>query len=226
VEDEKLRVIVVDDHLVMRRGIELLLRSEGMRIAGSAGSVDAAREILMRREYDIVLMDIRLGAESALGLVRELLDSNPDEPIVLYTGYVDAGLVDAVRVGARGFVLKTSPTNGLLAALRAVASGGVYVDPDIAELLSAGSALAGVGSLTVREREIFELLAHGLSGHAIAARLVVSDETVRTHIRNGSSKLGAATRVQAVAIMLRTAVPGQGPVLEAQEHPWQARTGL
>jgi two-component system response regulator DevR len=222
-EDEKLRVIVVDDHTVMRRGIELLLRSEGMRIAGSAESVGAAREIMLRRQYDVALIDIRLGAESALGLVRELLASHPRAPIVLYTGYIDSGLTEAVRLGARGFVLKTSPTSGLLAALRAVASGGVYVDPDIAELVSAGSALAGVGSLTAREREIFELLAHGLSGHAIAARLVVSDETVRTHIRNGSRKLGAATRVQAVAIMLRTAVPGQYPVANDAEHPPDTR---
>jgi DNA-binding NarL/FixJ family response regulator len=105
----------------MRRGIELLLRGEGMRIAGVAGSVDGAREILTRRQYDVALIDTRLGAESALGLVAELLRSDPAAAIVLYTGYIDSGLADAVRLGARGFVLKTSPTTGLLAALRAVA---------------------------------------------------------------------------------------------------------
>jgi DNA-binding NarL/FixJ family response regulator len=215
---EKLRVIVVDDHIVMRRGIELLLRSEGMRIAGVAGSVDGAREILTRRDYDVALIDIRLGAESALGLVAELLRSDPAAAIVLYTGYIDSGLADAVRLGARGFVLKTSPSAGLLAALRAVASGGAYVDPDIAALVSAGSDLSRLALLTSREREIFELLAQGLSGQAVAERLFVSLETVRTHIRNGSNKLGAATRVQAVALVLRSTAPDRRATEERTEQ--------
>jgi DNA-binding NarL/FixJ family response regulator len=217
-ETEKLRVIVVDDHLVIRRGIEILLRSEGMRIAGSVGSVDAAREILSHREYDVALIDVRLGQESALGLVAELLGNDPAAAIVLYTGYVDSGLADAIRLGVRGLVLKTSSTTGLLAALRAVASGGTYVDPQIAALVAPGSHLSRLASLTSREREIFELLSQGLSGHAIAARLFVSPETVRTHIRNGSSKLGAATRVQAVALVLRMQAPEQRPVLEGTER--------
>ena len=192
----------------MRKGIELLLRADGMRIAGTAGSVAEARELLARRSYDVALIDVHLGEETALALVEEVLARDPEAAIVLYTGYTDsgAGLADAVRIGARGFVLKTSPAVQLLSALRTVAAGGDYVDPGLAALLSGGAELALLGVLSPREHEILGLLAEGFNGQAIAERLFLSPETVRTHVRNGTLKLGARTRVQAVALMVRGGV--------------------
>jgi DNA-binding NarL/FixJ family response regulator len=205
-EAEQLEVIVVEDHLAMRRGIELLLRSEGMRVAGVASQVGEARALLARRRHDVALIDVRLGQESAVGLVEELLRRDPDAAIVLYTGYIDpdSGLAEAVHAGARGFVLKSSPAPRLIDALRRVAAGGHYVDPDLAAPLSAGGELSRLTTLSPREDEILDLLAEGLTGEAIAKRLSLSPETVRTHIRNGTTKLGARTRVQAVAMMLRS----------------------
>jgi DNA-binding NarL/FixJ family response regulator len=104
-EVEELEVIVVDDHLAMRRGIELLLREAGFRIVGTAGTLDEARTMLSRRRFDVALLDVQLGQESSLGLVEDLLRGDPTAPIVLYTGYTssDSVLHEAVRAGARGF---------------------------------------------------------------------------------------------------------------------------
>lgn len=204
-QGEQLEVIVVDDHLAMRRGIELLLREAGFRIAGVAGTLDEARSVLSRRRFDVVLLDVQLGEHSSVGLVEELLREDPTAPIVLYTGYTssDSALHEAVRAGARGFVLKSSPAQRLTGALRAVAAGGTYVDPELATQLAAGSDLHRLGSLSARELEVLELLADGLNGQMIAERLFLSPETVRTHVRNATSKLGAHTRVQAVALVVR-----------------------
>jgi DNA-binding NarL/FixJ family response regulator len=204
-EAEQLEVIVVEDHLAMRKGIELLLRSEGIRVAGVASQLGEARALLARRRHDVALLDVRLGKESAVGLVEELLRRDPNAAIVLYTGFTDSdsGLADAVRAGARGFVLKSSPAPRLIEALRSVAAGGHYVDPDLAAQLSKGAELSRLTTLSPREHEILGLLAGGLTGEAIAKRLSLSPETVRTHVRNATTKLGANTRVQAVAMMVR-----------------------
>jgi DNA-binding NarL/FixJ family response regulator len=205
VQQEQLEVIVVDDHLTMRRGVELLLRDAGFRVAGVAGQVNEARTLLARRRYDVALIDVRLGEESAVELVEEVLRRHPQAPIVLYTGYTraDSGLHAALRAGARGFVLKSSPAPQLIEALRIVAAGGNYVDPKLAGMLSHAGELSRLSSLSPRELEILELLADGLNGQMIADRLFLSPETVRTHVRNATAKLGAHTRVQAVALVVR-----------------------
>ncbi|HXD65263.1 MAG TPA: response regulator transcription factor [Solirubrobacteraceae bacterium] len=202
---EELEVIVVDDHLAMRRGIELLLREAGFRIAGVAGTLEEARAILSRRRFDVALLDAQLGPESSLGLVEDLLREDPASPIVLYTGYTgaDSMLHEAVRAGARGFVLKTSPAPRLTDALRTVAAGGTYIDPELAGQLAEGGEVQRLTALSPRELEVLELLAEGLNGQMIAERLFLSPETVRTHVRNATSKLGARTRVQAVAMVVR-----------------------
>ena len=198
-------MIVVDDHLTMRRGVELLLREAGFRIAGVAGEIDEARALLHRRRFDVALLDVRLGDQSSVVLVEELLRADPRAPIVLYTGYTspDSGLHEAVRAGARGFVLKTSPPQRLIDALRAVANDGTYVDPALAGMLADDGGLTRLGSLSPRELQVLELLADGYNGQMIAERLFLSPETVRTHVRNATSKLGARTRVQAVALVVR-----------------------
>ncbi|HEX3689890.1 MAG TPA: response regulator transcription factor [Solirubrobacteraceae bacterium] len=209
-KSEELEVIVVDDHLAMRRGIELLLREAGFRIAGVAGTLDEARAILARRRFDVALLDVQLGSESSVGLVEDLLREDPTSPIVLYTGYTgsDSMLHEAVRAGARGFVLKTSPAPRLTDALRAVATGGTYVDPELAGRLAEDGEMQRLSALSARELEVLGLLADGLNGQMIAERLFLSPETVRTHVRNATSKMGARTRVQAVAMVVRGRRPG------------------
>lgn len=201
----ELEVVVIDDHLAVRRGIELVLRDAGFRIAGVAGTLAEAAAVLARRRFDVALLDVQLGEESALGLVEDLLRDDPAAPIVLYTGYTqpEGALHGAVRAGARGFVLKSSPPARLIDALRAVAAGGTYVDPALAAALAEGGELHRLASLSDRELEVLQLLADGFTGQMIAERLFLSPETVRTHVRNATAKLGARTRVQAVAMVVR-----------------------
>jgi DNA-binding NarL/FixJ family response regulator len=200
----ELEVFVVEDHLAVRKGIELLLRGEGMRVAGVASDVAEARQLLARRRHDVALIDLNLNGGSGLELVRQMLERDPAAAVVLYTGYSDPEqLREAMLAGARGFVLKSSPPTALLGALRRVAAGGSYVDPDLAALISHGHSTARLAKLSPREREILELLAEGLTGEEVASRLHLSPETVRTHVRNATGKLGAKTRVQAVALVVR-----------------------
>jgi DNA-binding NarL/FixJ family response regulator len=201
VAHDEIEVIVIDDHLGMRKGLELLLRQEGLRVAGVAGGLEEARALLERRRHDVALIDVHLGAETSLGLVEERLRSHPDAAIVLYTGYTE-GLAGAAEVGARGFVLKSSPPAHLIDALRAVARGGHYVDANLAGALVEHASAARLSVLSARELQILDLLADGLNGQAIAKHLFLSPETVRTHVRNATTKLGARTRVQAVALVV------------------------
>jgi len=147
-DGHELEVVVVEDHLSVRKGIELLLGADGIRIAGVAAEVSEARSLLARRRHDVVLMDVHLGAESSVELVKELLREDPKTAIVLYTGVTDrdAGLEEAVRAGARGFVLKGSPPARLLAAIRAIADGGTYVDPEVAPLLASHGPACSAGA--------------------------------------------------------------------------------
>lgn len=201
----QIAVIIVEDHLTVRKGVEMLLRDRGLYVAGVAGELDEARALLGRRQYDVALMDVHLGEESSLDLVKELLARDAEASIVLYTGMTGpgSGLMESARAGARGFVLKSAPPDRLVDALRTVAAGGSFIDPDLAHELSRGGRVSRIERLSPREREILGLLAEGLTGQAIAERLYISPETVRTHVRNATSKAGAKTRVEAVALMVR-----------------------
>jgi DNA-binding NarL/FixJ family response regulator len=196
-------VVLVDDHEAMRDGLEALLGRKGIDTVGTAGTVAGAIEVLRKVSPDVAVVDVNLPDGSGLRLVRRLRDEHPGIALLIYTGVEDAAtLAEALESGADGFALKLGGITKLIQGLRLVAAGQRYVDPLIATMLDT-EVEAKPLLLTKREREVFDLLAEGLSGEEIAERLTLSAETVRTHIRNGMDKLDARTRTGAVVEALK-----------------------
>jgi DNA-binding NarL/FixJ family response regulator len=199
-----LRLVLIEDHQALREGLELLLDREGCDVVGTAGTASAGRELVERLDPDVALVDIRLGDESGIDLTRQLIDADPERRIVLYTGSSDVELlISGLDSGARGYALKEGTPSELTGAITTVAAGGTYVDPRLRPALLSRPSTQRVPSLSKREREIIELLAQGMTGEQVAEHLVLSSETVKTHIRNAMGKLEASTRVHAIAIALR-----------------------
>jgi DNA-binding NarL/FixJ family response regulator len=207
-----LRLVLIEDHQALREGLELLLGREGCDVVGTAGTAGEGLELIERLEPDVSLVDIRLGEESGIELTRRLLENDSERRVVLYTGSSDVELlVSGLDSGARGYALKEGTPSELTGALQTVAGGGTYVDPRLRPKLLSRDTTQRMPALSKREREIMDLLAQGLTGEDVAERLVLSSETVKTHIRNAMAKLEAHTRVHAVAIALREGfISGEG----------------
>jgi DNA-binding NarL/FixJ family response regulator len=198
------RLVLIEDHQALREGLELLLGRHGVDVVGTAGTAAEGQELIERLEPDVALVDIRLGDDSGIELTRAVLDGDSGRRVVLYTGSSDVELlVSGLDSGARGYALKEGTPSELTSALEIVAGGGTYVDPRLRPALLSRQTTQRMPSLSKREREIMDLLSQGLTGEDVAERLVLSSETVKTHIRNAMSKLEAHTRVHAVAIALR-----------------------
>ncbi len=198
-----LTCVVADDHPSVVVAVSAVLTAGGVAVVGQAGDgVEALAEIEKHRP-DVAVVDVLMPRLSGIEVARRAAVAAPATAVVLYTGYGDAPmLAEALDAGARGFVLKESPIEDLLLAVRTVAAGAQYVDP-----VHSGSLVLAAGSrlpkLTQRERDVLALLAAGLSNEEIGRRLAISGETVRSHLRKAMGKLGAGTRTQAVATALR-----------------------
>ena len=202
-ETAPLNVVIVDDHLALRRGMELLLRRAGHHVVGTADDAEAGGALILRRRPDVALIDLALPGMSGAELTRSLLEEDPELRIIIYTGAADERqLLDALDAGAAGFALKSGDPEELEDAIRTVGGGGDYIDPRLTPLLAKGGN-GRTTTLSPREREIMGLLSQGLSGEQAAQRLYLSPETVRTHVRNAMGKLDAATRAHAVALALQ-----------------------
>jgi DNA-binding NarL/FixJ family response regulator len=204
-----LSVVLVDDHAALRQGLEVLLERRGVQVLASTGSAGDAIESLQEHDPDVAVVDLELPDQSGLRLAPRLRAEPFGLKVLIYTAAQDAQtLADAMETGAEGIVLKPAGLEALVGALRAVARGERYLDPGIAEVLE----LAGDAEqlLTKREREVFALLAEGLSGEEIATRLTLSAETVRTHVRNAMGKLQARTRTEAVVRAVAAGEIGPG----------------
>jgi DNA-binding NarL/FixJ family response regulator len=200
---------VIEDHVTLRQGMELLLRNRGYVIAGSAATARAGYELVARSKPTVVIVDLQLPDESGAELTRRLLADRPDLGVLLYTGVEDEDrLADALACGARGFASKVGSPEDLMAAIDTVAAGGTYVDPRLNSILHGRSTTERINVLSPGEREVLDLLSRGMNGEQAAAALFLSPETIRTHLRNAMEKLDAHTRVHAVVIALRQGVIG------------------
>lgn len=218
-----IRVLLVDDHPVVRQGTRVLLLEEpDLEVVGEAADGREAVERAEELRPDVVLMDLRMPDMDGVEAVRALAARVPSARVLLLTGSgVDERTFDALEAGALGYVSKSASGAELLAALRRVARDEPSLPPELTRRLLARLGSAGdAGSelpdpLTGREEEVLVLVAEGLSNRAIAERLHVSEPTVRTHVSRILGKLGVANRVQAALWALRSGVatlrePGGG----------------
>jgi DNA-binding NarL/FixJ family response regulator len=196
--------VLVEDHEVLREGLGLLLRRRGFDVVAEVSTAPEGAEAIAREKPEVSVIDVALPGESGIELARRLLRADGSLGILMYTGTADRVLLrDALDCGARGFVVKGSPPATFMSAVHAVAAGGSYFDPVVHSMLLSREVTDDLPALSVREREILDLLARGLTGEAAAARLHLSPETVRTHVRNAMTRLGAHTRGQALVLAMQ-----------------------
>jgi len=186
----------VEQHEALRDGLAVLLERRGFDVRGCAKNAVRGEKMIAERHPDVAVVGVDLPDERGTELVRRLSDQPPCPKFVIYTGLEDPDLLEAAyRSGARGLVAKPGGISVLVDALREVWRGGRYFDPSFVEKNGNGSAEKAISR---REAEILTFLADGLTGEEIARRLVLSPETIRTHVRNAMEKLDARTRTEAV----------------------------
>jgi len=204
----KLRVLIADDQPLMRAGFRTVLEATGqMEVVGEAEDGEQAVQAARSLRPDVLLMDIRMPNLDGIEATRRL----PGHKVLILTTFgLDDYIVDALRAGASGFILKDVPAEELVRAVRVVAAGDALLSPEVTRRLldRVGRRLpapvaaqpAALADLTEREREVLELLARGLSNSEIADALVVGEATVKTHVSRVLAKLGLRDRVQAVVL--------------------------
>jgi len=211
------RLLLVDDHQVVLEGLASMLASQAMRVVIQASTTDAEEALRLagQRQPDVVLLDVRLKGASGLDLCQELVRRHPGLKVVFFTVYDDEQyLFQALRVGASGFLLKTTTGPELADHLDRIMDGEVVVDPALAGRVAMTAARLQSGEfwpgarlgLTQRESEVLGLMVRGLSNRAIALRLSIGEDTVKTHARGVYRKLEVAERSQAVAVALREGI--------------------
>ncbi|MGN0855730.1 MAG: response regulator [Kiritimatiellia bacterium] len=199
---KKIRVAVVDDHAVMRMGLKYALSVfKDLELVGEHPDGEGACAFVEKTKPDIVLMDIRMPGKGGIEALREILAAQPEQKVVMLTTVgTEESVYQALNAGAKGYVMKDSAPNHIVDAIRAVAGGGTYIPTDVRDLYA---ARATSPELTPRERESLTLLSKGLSNREIAARLGISEDGAKIHLKHVNEKLGAKDRVDAVVIGLK-----------------------
>ena len=208
-----IRVLVADDQSMVRAGFRMLLGGEeGIEVVAEASNGLEAVDKAARFEPEVVLMDIRMPELDGLEATRRILSVDSAARVLILTTFdLDEYVYEALRAGASGFVLKDDPPEQLIAAIRTIAAGDALLSPSVTkrvvERFSRIPHLAPpkeLDELSEREREVFRLVAHGLSNAEIGEELYISETTVKTHVTHILSKLGLRDRVQAVVLAYRS----------------------
>ena len=205
---DEIRIVIVDDHAIVRQGLRAMLdRQPDLRVVGEAGSAGAAPAVIAQAHPDVVLLDLKLSAASecdGLSLCGQVAKRFPDSRVLVLTTFADEWLVlESIKQGAKGYVVKDVDLTELVRAIRAVHRGESAFDSRSAGVVvrwlrgGQGSGMPAA-QITPREKEILALLARGLSNVAIGQRLYISEATVKFHVGNLMHKLGATRRSAAV----------------------------
>ena len=209
---EELKIVLVDDHEVVREGLRALLnRRPGMRVVGEAGTVAEAVTVAARERPDIVVMDVRLPDGSGVEACREIRAEHPETRLIMLTSYADEEAVLAsIMAGASAYLLKQTRGQQLADAVQAVARGESLLDPQVTQrvleqvrTLASGAKAGKQSQLSETEQRILELIAEGKTNKEIAAEVYLSDKTVKNYVSNILSKLHLHRRSEAAAFIAR-----------------------
>src|SRR3989475_1067419 len=205
-----IRVMLVDDHELVRQGVaSMLAKAEDLALVGEARTGREAIETARKELPDVVLMDVRMPDMDGLEATKKIKEERPRTAVVMLTMHENpAYLREAVRAGAAGYLLKDVSREELVDAIRQVATGGAFIESQmlkgmLSEMKPQGPVPAAARNLTKREREILSLVAEGMSNREIAERLVLSPETVKSHVAAILEKLGVSDRTQAAICAVR-----------------------
>lgn len=204
---DKIKILIIDDHPLMRRGIKQLIELENnFEVVGDAGSGNEGIALALKTQPDLIILDLNMKGLSGLDTLKSLRNEDVDARIVILT-VSDAkndifALIDA---GADGYLLKDTEPDTLLGQIKQIAQGEVILSDSIKDLLlERSSSQEPIHALTDREMDVLQLIAKGLSNKQIAAQLFISEETVKVHIRNLLRKLNVHSRVAATVLYLNT----------------------
>jgi DNA-binding NarL/FixJ family response regulator len=199
-----IRVLVVDDHPIVREGLVSVLEDEeDFTVVGTAGSAEDALALARQQRPDVVLLDLELPGIDGVQAIPQLLAVEPSPRVLVFTAYdVEERVLGALRAGAAGYLLKGAPADEIARGVRAVHEGGSYLAPRVAARLvsQVGAPHGGRPLLSAREREVLRLVAEGQSNKQIARTLGIAERTAKFHVTSLFQKLGADNRAQVVAL--------------------------
>jgi two-component system, NarL family, response regulator LiaR len=211
---DPIRVLLVDDHAVVREGLRAFLElQDGIEVAGEAADGEEALSAVAALAPDVVLMDLVMPRLDGLAAMRELRERAPDARVIVLTSFLDDDkLLPAIRSGAAGYLLKNAQPQEVVRAVRAAHAGEALIDPVVAarlvETLAADGAEDPLDRLTPREREVLVLIGRGFPNKLIARELDVAEKTVKTHVGHVLAKLGVDDRTQAAVFAVRSGLVG------------------
>jgi NarL family two-component system response regulator LiaR len=222
-QQKHIRVLIVDDHKVVRKGLKAFLTAyHDLILIGEAGSGEEAESQCAQKKPDVVLMDLVMPGEGGVAATRAICSAYPETKIIVLTSFEEEDLVEqALKAGATSYLLKNVDTDELATAIRAAHQGRAVLAPEATQALihAARKEPEPIYDLTDREREVLALLVDGLTNPEIAQRLAVKNSTVKFHLGNLYSKLGISTRTEAVALALKHQLIGPSiPKLDHQSE--------
>jgi two-component system, NarL family, response regulator LiaR len=211
---DPIRVLIVDDHSVVREGLRTFLElQDGLEVVGEAADGEEAIVSATRLRPNVILMDLVMPQLDGVAAMRRLREEVPDARVIVLTSFLDDDkLLPALRAGAAGYLLKNAEPQELARAVRAAHSGEAVLDPVVAarlvETLAAADGQEPLDRLTPREREVLVLVGRGFSNKRIAKELGIAEKTVKTHVGHVLAKLGVTDRTQAAVVAVRSGIVG------------------